>query len=275
MDVKRLFASDLDGTLIPSDHERISTDGYQQGVAEFTREVQSVRLLSIAYVTGRHFDYAIEGVNQAGLPTPNYFLTDVGTTLYVREGEHWKLEQGYAAQLDEQWDSELVDTLTAELLSAAGVRLQEEEKQGRYKRSFYLESSVSRKEIQKRLSNRVGHEHRGVQMILSSAVDSSFHLLDLLPRGASKLSGVEYLQSLLDVPEINTVFAGDSGNDLEVFFSGIQSIIVANRRQEVAREIEKALKGGELSSESIYQAERECIDGVLDGLRHFSFFPAQ
>ena len=72
-----------------------------------------------------------------------------------------------------------------------------------------------------------------------------------------------------------TVFAGDSGNDMPVLTSGLQSILVRNAEEDIKAEAIQSLKrkgledklylahGGFLGMNGNYAA------GVLEGLVHF------
>ena len=66
------------------------------------------------------------------------------------------------------------------------------------------------------------------------------------------------------------MFAGDSGNDLDVLISDIRSVLVANADAETKRRAEKAsgealyvAKGGYLGMNGNYSA------GILEGAAHY------
>ena len=106
-------------------------------------------------------------------------------------------------------------------------------------------------------------------------------LLDVLPASATKLHAVEFLMQLLEFNDANTVFAGDSGNDLPVLISGkLQAVLVRNAHPDVVAEAKEELakinamdklyvaQGGFLGMNGNYSA------GVLEGLAHFIPFTA-
>ena len=72
-----LLASDLDGTLIPleRDAQRL------REVAELVDAFEASEGLLLAYVTGRHLSLAQAGIEEIGLPSPDWFVCDVGTRL--------------------------------------------------------------------------------------------------------------------------------------------------------------------------------------------------
>jgi len=72
-----------------------------------------------------------------------------------------------------------------------------------------------------------------------------------------------------------TMFAGDSGNDLPALTSGLQAVLVKNARDDVR---DKALQQVQAAghSECLYLAQSGLLDmngnfsaGVLEGLIHF------
>lgn len=58
----------------------------------------------------------------------------------------------------------------------------------------------------------------------------------MLPRNATKLHGIEFLQQRLGYGHSEVIFAGDSGNDLPVLVSPIPSVLVANASAELKQQ---------------------------------------
>jgi hypothetical protein len=97
----------------------------------------------------------------------------------------------------------------------------------------------------------------------------------VLPLRANKLHAVEFLMHQCDFSYSDTVFAGDSGNDLAVLASAIPAVLVANASEDVrtaAQQQAAALGhssklylagGGLLGMNGNYSA------GVLEGVVHF------
>jgi hydroxymethylpyrimidine pyrophosphatase-like HAD family hydrolase len=67
------------------------------------------------------------------------------------------------------------------------------------------------------------------------------------------------LQQWLRIHPDRVVVAGDSGNDLEMYFEPYRGIIVA--------EADPQLK--ERQGQHIYHAQGACAAGVLEGIRHW------
>jgi sucrose-6-phosphatase len=93
----------------------------------------------------------------------------------------------------------------------------------------------------------------------------------VLPASASKLHALEFLRARLGISLNRTVFAGDSGNDMEVLVSRIPSVLVANAQESVRTEAVAhadlatlyLARGGLLGMNGNYSA------GILEGVVHF------
>jgi 3-deoxy-D-manno-octulosonate 8-phosphate phosphatase KdsC-like HAD superfamily phosphatase len=73
----------------------------------------------------------------------------------------------------------------------------------------------------------------------------------------------------------NTIFSGDSGNDLDVLMSPIKSILVANAHLEMKEKIQSAMNQFDLK-DSIYIAQGTSSKlngnysaGILEGIFHY------
>lgn len=87
--------------------------------------------------------------------------------------------------------------------------------------------------------------------------------LDVLPAGVNKGSTLLGLLEWLELEAALVVTAGDSLNDLAMFETGLQSVMVGNAEPGLVR----ALPG--LSR--TYRASGHGCEGILEGLRHFGF----
>ena len=100
-------------------------------------------------------------------------------------------------------------------------------------------------------------------------------LVDVLPENASKLHAVRFLMQDTGHTLANTLFAGDSGNDLEVLCSEINSVLVANATDNVrAQARQLAAQAG--AADALYTARGgwrgmngNYSAGILEGLVHF------
>jgi hydroxymethylpyrimidine pyrophosphatase-like HAD family hydrolase len=112
-------------------------------------------------------------------------------------------------------------------------------------------------------------------LIYSVDEASSVGLLDILPAHATKLQAVKFLMRHKGFDYANTVFAGDSGNDLPVLASAIHSVLVANADSEVVEQAKtQALQQGTMAA--VYMAQGGFLGmngnysaGILEGVAHY------
>ncbi len=163
----RILATDLDGTLIPFDH----LEENRRDLAILARELDS-RNVNLVFVTGRHFESIERAIELQRLPLPQWIICNVGTTIYQRHADG-RFEEviGYCHHLDEKIAQVPIAELTDRVSHVAGLRLQEPEKQGRFKLSFYcagdqlagLHDELEKLLVDWECTLSRDHEHRSLQ----------------------------------------------------------------------------------------------------------------
>jgi hypothetical protein len=86
---------------------------------------------------------------------------------------------------------------------------------------------------------------------------------------------VEFLMKQLGITAANTVFAGDSGNDMPILTSSVPSVLVANADPDIIEEARScSIEKG--TSEFLYLAKGNFLGmngnysaGILEGLAHY------
>lgn len=266
MNVPILLASDLDRTLLPNG-----------GAPESPRARELFRLfvarpqVRLVYVTGRDLALVRAAMDEYDLPRPEYIIADVGTRLFAAEGDGWQEITAWQKTLTRDWNGRRSSDLMTLLQGVAGLRLQEAAKQSAYKLSYYAAPLVTPGLLLADVHGRL--KAGGVQARLVWSIDetTATGLLDILPVAAGKLPALEFLRARLNILRHRTVFAGDSGNDMDILESGIPSVLVANadevvRTEALARAPAASLylaRGGLLGMNGNYSA------GVLEGVIHF------
>lgn len=265
-----LLCTDLDRTLIPNGLEPESSGAR----GRFHRFV-SQQGVTLAYVSGRHRALVEQGIREYGLPLPDYVIGDVGTSLYRVRDRSWIRLSDWEEIIAADWAGLDRPTLAARLADLTELRLQEPEKQGRYKLSYYASADLEAGPLLDRVRRRLATTQARVSLIWSIDETTGVGLLDVLPEGATKFHAVVFLMGLTGHDESSTVFAGDSGNDLELLASPIPSILVANAHSGVRIEAlrlseERGCQG------QLYQAvggwggmNGNYSAGILEGLAHF------
>ena len=267
---KILLCSDLDRTIIPN--------GYQEESAHARpvfRQLAEHASIHLAYVSGRGKQLIIDAIEEYYLPPPDYVIGDVGTTLYHISNGNWILSDEWSHEIGQDWKGLNWEVLAKYLEDMDDIRLQELEKQSQYKLSFYTDPKVDHRYLKKYF--RAVLAQKGVHTNIIWSVDevSSNGLLDIIPARANKLHAIKFLMRQEQFPEDKTVFAGDSGNDLDVLTSGLQAILVKNAMDEVRKEAVKMLSDKHmrhrlyLPKGNFWDMNGNYAAGIIEGLVHF------
>ena len=135
MSSPQILATDLDGTLIP-------LHGHPQNVTDLQELEQKLREQNrtLIFVTGRHLESIQDAISRHSLPNPEWIIADVGTSIYRRTGESdFEAVEEYQSHQAEMTETFPIDKLRHALEGIEALELQEEEKQGRFKLSYYTD----------------------------------------------------------------------------------------------------------------------------------------
>ncbi len=266
MDAPMLLATDLDRTLLPNGSQPESPLARQR-----FRHLVAHPHVRLVYVTGRHRQLVEAAMAEYDLPQPDFVIADVGTSLYQVQADDWRLLRDWQQAIALDWGGRSHADLAAAVGEMAGLRLQEPVKQGACKLSYYAPPLIDPAELLGCVRQRL--EACGAQVNLVWSIDetTATGLLDVLPASASKHLALEFLRARLGIAPNRTVFAGDSGNDMEVLVSGLPAVLVANAQASVRAEALThadparlyLARGGLLGMNGNYSA------GILEGVVHF------
>ncbi len=263
MQTVNVLATDMDGTFIP-------LDGNQQNVRDLKSLCEELeqRRLELVYVTGRHYELVVDAIDHHELPVPQWIICDVGTSIYrsTSTGGHQVLRQ-YHEDLARIVGDFGVGQLADVLSKTDELTMQEPEKQGRFKLSYYCDASLlSRITVQvEQLVERIGAPY---QIIASVDPFTGEGLIDFLPTRVSKDYGLRWWVQHTGRAREEVLFAGDSGNDLAALIAGYRSIVVANADDAVTQQVSRAHQSASWS-DRLFLASQPATSGVLEGLRHF------
>ncbi len=266
-DLQLLLCSDLDRTLIPNGAQPESP-----GARDRLRALAARDDVQLAYVSGRHRALIEEAIETWSLPLPDYAIGDVGTTIYRVAEDGWSPLPGWQAQIAPDWQGRDGAALAGLLEGIDGLTLQEAEKQNRFKLSYYAALSGDSTALLAEVARRLAQHGIRAKSIWSIDEEKGVGLLDVLPASADKLAAIRYLMAELGADEQQTLFSGDSGNDLEPLTSGLQAVLVAN----AAPEVREAALAGAAQPQRLYLATGGFLGmnghysaGVLEGVAHF------
>ena len=265
-----VLCTDLDRTVIPNGDQPESPQA-----RPLLHRFAARRESTLVYVTGRDRGLLQDAIRDYDLPVPDYAIGDVGTTIYRVRGDEWQTLDAWSQEIAPDWKGSDGTDLAERLRGIDGLRLQEDAKQNQFKLSYYGPEDPKPAALIAEVRRRL--EAEGIRASLIWSIDEQAHcgLLDVLPASANKRHAIEFLMREQGFADRQTVFAGDSGNDLEVLVSGMQAVLVRNAPPDVREEAERRVKeagypdrlylarGGFLGMNGHYSA------GVLEGVAHF------
>ncbi len=260
-----LLCTDLDRTLIPNGAQPESSSA-----RELFRQLAQREDVALAYVSGRHRALIEQAIAEYDLPQPDFAIADVGSTIYRSGSGGWEHWAAWDASIAPDWHDLTHDKLYAMLSVFPLLRLQEQEKQGRHKLSFYADPETDTQALLYDMDIRLKQASIKANLIWSIDEAANVGLLDVLPASANKLHAIHFLMQQEGYRHEDAMFAGDSGNDLDVLLSDIQSVLVANADTEVRTRAAKAdpatlyiAEGSFLGMNGNYSA------GILEGAAHY------
>lgn len=270
MEATILLATDLDRTLLPNGDAPESAEARPR-----FRRFASLPEVILVYVTGRHRQLVEQAIAEYDLPVPDFVIGDVGTSLYaLRDGE-WLLDREWQLALRPDWAGRGHADLASVLAGIPELSLQEAGKQNEYKLSYYAPPLADPSSLLARVDAALAGTGARYNLIWSIDETVGTGLLDVLPASASKLHALEFLRRRLEVAPERTVFAGDSGNDMEVLVSGVPAVLVANAQESVREAaVAGAVNSGHGSTLYLARGGLGGMNGnygagILEGVAHF------
>jgi sucrose-phosphate synthase len=227
----RIIISDIDNTLL----------GDTKALGEFINYLEKNRdCISFGIATGRHLESAIAVLEEWQVPTPDFFITSVGSQIH-----------NVAKEADENWLKHInycwkPDKIRDYLSQFKGLSLQADINQGEFKISYFADQNFEKLELP----------------YAANVIYSHGEFLDILPVRASKGLAVRHLAQSMGLPMTQVMVAGDSGNDEEMLTNEGFGIVVGN----YSKELEK-LK----NKKGIYFAKSHYAAGILEGINHFDW----
>jgi sucrose-6F-phosphate phosphohydrolase len=265
-----LLCTDLDRTLLPNGEQPESP----QARTLFAR-LAARPGVTLVYVTGRHRALVQAALDEYQLPRPAHVIADVGTTIYDVGPVAWQHNHNWQVEIASDWAGTTHAQLVELFAGMTQLQLQEPEKQNDFKLSYYLALDVDRLTLMARMQALL--QDRGVHASLIWSIDDlqQVGLLDVLPAGATKLHALDFLRDRLGFSLAETLFAGDSGNDLPVLASNIPAVLVANASEAVrTAALQQAEAQGHRAALYLAHGGFRAMNGnysagILEGLAHF------
>lgn len=267
--MRLLLCTDMDRTLLPNGPQPESP-----GARRLFSALTTDSRVRLAYVTGRSLPLAEEAIAEYEVPVPDMLVADVGTAIFAREQGTWRRDTAWEELIGQDW-RQLDSTALARLLTGLpGLRLQEEDRQARFKLSYYVEPAACREQLAAALAAIFQQRAIRVSLIWSHDEITGADLLDILPASADKYLAVQFLRRRMGFSVDEVLFAGDSGNDLAVLASEIPAVLVANARQDVAEKA-AAMAAAAGNADKLHLADgwlgmNGCYSaGILEGVARY------
>lgn len=271
MSERLLLCTDMDRTVIPN--------GMQPEHPQARRRFRAFCAqdnVVLVYVTGRHRQLVEKAIRSYQLPQPDYVISDVGTKIY-KQNQGWQELASWKSEIDKDWQGRSHQDLKQILKGIKGLKLQELSKQNTHKLSYYLPLYQDKTPVINEMQQRLQNEGINASVMWSIDELTNIGLIDVLPKHATKLHAIQFLQNQLGYQHDEVIFAGDSGNDMPVLASNVQSILVNNVSAEIKslayqlasdseqlKQLFIARDDGPLGMNGNYSA------GVLQGVWHFA-----
>lgn len=270
MPIRLLLCTDLDRTLLPNGPQAEST-----GARDKFSQLALQPGVTLVYVTGRDRKLVEDAIDEYRLPQPDYVIADVGSTIYQIQQHDWRHLDKWQQEISPDWAGRSHDDMHSLFSSSLLLKLQEDTKQNTYKLSYYVPLEADHETLMSEMHSKLVNMKIRASLIWSIDELAGTGLLDVLPASANKRHAIEFLMKQLGFDLSNTVFAGDSGNDLAVLTSPIRSVLVANASADVRDEAKQmALNLGEM--DALYFAHGDFLGmngnysaGILEGVAHF------
>jgi sucrose-phosphate synthase len=242
MNFNRLFISDIDNTLL----------GDFDALQSFIPILQTMRAnTGFGVATGRRLDSACEVLAEWGVPRPDFFITSVGSEIYLRDDDQRDPE--WRKHLNYRWDA---NAIYAALADIPGLTPQPDIDQREFKVSYFVDIPGQHPpdELLLERIHALGFE--------ANIIYSHKAYLDILPIRASKGRAVQLLARRWQIDLDKILVSGDSGNDEDMLTCGTLAVAVGNHSPDLAHLRDHA---------GVYVAKANYAAGILEGMRAFGF----
>ena len=267
---KLLLCTDLDRTLLPN--------GPQPESASVRKKFSQLALrdeVTLVYVSGRDKLLVQQAIKNYQIPLPDFVIADVGSTIYQIQNKKFHIIEQWDSEIANDWNGKSNKDLQKLLSRFKDIRIQEHSKQKPHKLSYYVPLYTDHVNLLNEINLCFEKENVKANLIWSIDDGANIGLLDILPVSANKKHAIEFIMSEFNFSLDETIFAGDSGNDISVMASPIHSILVANATDDVKK---MALEQAQLNDEadSLYIAKGDFLGmngnysaGILEGIVHY------
>lgn len=263
-----IIATDLDRTLLPNGKQEYD------GSMPLFKYILNEKNLKLIFVTGRDINLVSDAIKEFDTPIPDFVISDVGTKIYQNIDGEFVEDIGWIDHIDNMTKDWNIKKFKEILVKFSSLRIQEDSKQNDFKLSYYVDDPKSDKHIDEEVRIAINDLCKCATVIFSIDELTNVGLIDILPKNATKLTGIEYLRKRFGCGKDEIIYCGDSGNDILPLTFGYNSIVVRNAMEEVREDIEENLKNNHVH-EKLYIAKGYkklngyYVSGIIEGLINF------
>ncbi len=231
--------------------------------------------IDLIFVTGRFVASILEAIDEFELPSPDWIIGDVGSSIYRANNQspgHYDQVGLYRQHLDSICPSAELAAVHRRFATDLPIERQEEVNQGPHKLSYYCDATAL-DTIVEQMEAMIERDQHPLSMVHSVDPDVGRGMIDVMPRGVNKAYALQWWSDHVDHDPTRMVYAGDSGNDLAALTSGVRGIVVGNASHDLRRKLDR--HGKHLIDQGlIYFSQNGYTTGVVEGARHHRLLPA-
>ena len=264
-----VIATDLDRTLLPNGNQK-----YDGSMPILDKIIKNEKL-KIIYVTGRNLKLVKDAIRKFKSPLPDFIVGEVGAKIYFRKNNNFIEDKKWAKLIKSATKNWNLYKFKEELSLIKGLRLQEKDKQNKFKLSYYIDNLKKSEPIIKEATKIIKTICEDAITVYSVDETINIGLLDIIPKRATKLAGLEYLRKKLGLKKEEIIYCGDSGNDVLPLTYGYKAILVRNSIKEIKDVVKEIATQKEIIN-NIYIARGYkklngyYVSGIIEGLIKFN-----
>lgn len=270
----KVLATDLDMTLL---HNGIAP---YDGSMPLLRELVKSHTISLIFVTARRVDAVINSVlERYAPPEAAYIVGAIGAEIYERNsaGNYKELTEwrDYIRKETPLWNLFTIRSFIGREFPQ--LKLQPEKEQAPFKLSYYLyECSLFdsvKMSLEQRMTALFGDS---VLVTCSKDLGAGIAYVDVTPPVVSKISALSFLLKRASIPQECVLFGGDSENDMSVFLSSLDSVVVANAEPGLINHIKREkLEGKLFVAKGIGRLNGNYSSGLIEGMIRKGWIPLE
>lgn len=206
--------------------------------------------IGFGIATGLSFEEAWEVIDRCGMPEPGFVISGLGAE--IRYGESGVLDERWQQQIGTRWNR---DGVIAALSEVAGLNLQKDRFQHKFKVSYTMDSNhaSSRLALQRKL------REKGIS---AKVIVTAKAYVDVIPIRSGKDVALRYLENRWGIDPARIFYFGTFGNDI--------SAVRGRNLSALAGDADRVLK--QLHSRPrLYHAKGKGLAGFFEGLDHYEF----